>query len=284
MSTTFWIKIENWEKYQPRKDLKKPWYFALSNTLAEDSDFYDFSHGEFKAWIYLMSKASQKTSSTIRVVPAHAERVCNISTEDLSSAIEKLQLLGALVIIKNPELVRDDVDSRTEHVQIADGSCTEGVHTPTCRVEESRGEEKKQDKKKAEETSTPPVFGNGEMGAIEPFSQSKILMAPLSKVPKNLQQVWIDQWGDQRWIIKTLEKTFQKRLAAGAGTNEDWSKTFTTWLFSERDKPKSKHIKVPTEPSYELTQEQAWDVFQANLKARGVDSFIKLFPGTKGAH
>ena len=84
------IQIKNWEKHNPRKDYKRPVWFAVDNRMIEDPKFYDFSGDEFRAWIYLLSQASQQNSDSPNVFPEHAERVCLIPKKAVQSAIVKL--------------------------------------------------------------------------------------------------------------------------------------------------------------------------------------------------
>lgn len=98
MGDAFTVTISNWEKFNPRKDYKRPWWFALSNRLMEDSDFYSFNDGEFRAWIYILSQASQHLSGTVRIGFSHADRVCNVRPKNLKSAISKLKRIGAITI------------------------------------------------------------------------------------------------------------------------------------------------------------------------------------------
>jgi hypothetical protein len=84
------LKIENWEKYNPRKDIKNPSWFAFSNRMIEDPDLYELSHGEFRAWVYCLSRASQKNSSVFEIDLRHAKRICNIDAEDFEQMIKKL--------------------------------------------------------------------------------------------------------------------------------------------------------------------------------------------------
>lgn len=93
------IKITKWADYNPRKDFKKPWWFALSNTLVEDSDFFSFNHGEFKTWIYILSQASKKKCESINVDLNHADRVSNISKKDFLSSIKKLESMQMITVI-----------------------------------------------------------------------------------------------------------------------------------------------------------------------------------------
>jgi hypothetical protein len=103
------VKILKWEKFNPRKDVKRPHWFALDNDLVEDDSFFSFNHGEFKTWIYLLSKASKKQNPEIEVFFDAAFRKANISKDDFISALEKLEQNGAVKV------------TRTESVRVRTG-------------------------------------------------------------------------------------------------------------------------------------------------------------------
>lgn len=86
----FTVTIKNWEKYNPRKDVKHTSWFRCDNRILEDPDFYSFTHSEIVAWIYLLSMASQKNSATITVNTARSHRVCGLDSTVVNSAIQKL--------------------------------------------------------------------------------------------------------------------------------------------------------------------------------------------------
>lgn len=98
------IIIKNWEKYNGRKDIKKPWWFKLSNTLLEDSQFYSMTGEEIKAWIYLLSQASKHQSGAVYLDEDHATRVCWVKIDGLKSLLKKLEQYQ--IISKNPYAIR----------------------------------------------------------------------------------------------------------------------------------------------------------------------------------
>jgi hypothetical protein len=102
------VKILKWEKHNPRKDVKRPSWFALDNGAVDDDEFFHFNHGEFKAWIYLLSKASKKQDPVVRIYFEAAERKANISRKDFESAIEKLKSLGIVTVDVTPTLRESD--------------------------------------------------------------------------------------------------------------------------------------------------------------------------------
>lgn len=122
-SNSITVEILNWDKFCPRKNLKATSWLRLSNKLLEDPDFFEFSHSELMAWIYILSLASQKQSSTVRVNFSHADRICRLKQKDLESALEKLTQL---------QCVRVD-DTRTTHA--CDTDDTHTAHHVTERNE-----------------------------------------------------------------------------------------------------------------------------------------------------
>jgi hypothetical protein len=85
------VEIVNWEKYNPRKDIKHPRWFAFDNRMLEASQFFEFSADELKAWIYLLCQASQRSNPVVRVSFEHAERVCGVKKRYFLEALKKLE-------------------------------------------------------------------------------------------------------------------------------------------------------------------------------------------------
>lgn len=92
------IEILNWEKYNPRKDYKRPWWFALSNTITSDDIFSEFSDAEFKAWIHILCTASVQNSYRPQLFFKKIESACGIKKKSLIGAVQKLETLGVIKI------------------------------------------------------------------------------------------------------------------------------------------------------------------------------------------
>lgn len=92
------VKIKGWEKYNPRKDVKRPSWFRLDHGLFDDPEFYDFTHGELCAWIYILCQASRKNAGTITLNQAHFERIGRLPLDVLNSALRKLEQLGVVTV------------------------------------------------------------------------------------------------------------------------------------------------------------------------------------------
>lgn len=92
------VEILNWDRFQPRKDVKAPSWFRLSHSLFEDHEFYDFTHTEIVAWIYILSLASKKSSATVAINQQHVERVGRLKWKEFHVALEKLQFIQCILV------------------------------------------------------------------------------------------------------------------------------------------------------------------------------------------
>lgn len=90
------IELCNWDKHNPRKDFKSPRWFAMSNRMLESAEFYSFSGDEIRAWLYVLSQASQKNSSKVQLYFEHADRVCRVNKKCLLATLQKLENIGAV--------------------------------------------------------------------------------------------------------------------------------------------------------------------------------------------
>jgi len=84
------LKINNWDKYNPRNDVKKPSWFRLEHEIFDGSDFVEFNSDELLAFIYILAMASRENKGgSVCLNTVHAERN-RIKEKTLRSVIEKL--------------------------------------------------------------------------------------------------------------------------------------------------------------------------------------------------
>lgn len=88
---TIELTINNWDTYNPRKDLKATSWLRFQNSIFEDPQFYDFSHSEICFWVYVLCCASKRQCQTIIINISHAERIGRFSYETIKNSIEKLK-------------------------------------------------------------------------------------------------------------------------------------------------------------------------------------------------
>lgn len=115
------VEIVQWSRHQPRKDIKHPTWFAMSNRILEDSKLFELTDAEWKALLYIFSQASQQNSQHVKIVYAHAKRVCDISEKVLNSTISRLCNAGVTRVSREC-----DVDVR---VTLRDIQYTQDKHT-----------------------------------------------------------------------------------------------------------------------------------------------------------
>jgi hypothetical protein len=105
------VEIINWDKFNPRKDFKTPTWFACSNGLFDNHEFFDFSHTEMLSWIYILSLASKKKSKVVTIHWSHLEKVGRIKQKEFLAAIQKLQRNQCVQLTTNHLYVAREVTS-----------------------------------------------------------------------------------------------------------------------------------------------------------------------------
>lgn len=96
------VEIINWDRHQPRKDIKHPTWFALSNRILEDSKLFQLNSDDWKVLLYVFCQASQQNSSKALISFYHAKRVCEIPEKTMRSALDKL----AYAHVTRPYVIR----------------------------------------------------------------------------------------------------------------------------------------------------------------------------------
>ena len=92
LKKTITIKFQNWDKHQPRKDYRRPHWFALSNDFALDAKLFEFTSEEKLCLIFLLCEASRQNKlGEVEILPDHWCRIVGLSTKVLSQALEKIE-------------------------------------------------------------------------------------------------------------------------------------------------------------------------------------------------
>ncbi len=104
------ITFKQWEKWNPRKDIKQPSWFAMSNRITEDDDIQTLTDSEFRAFVHLTCLASQKSRPPVVVNLDKAVRVTGIKR---ATFLETITKLAGLEIISS-EPVREAYAIRTD--------------------------------------------------------------------------------------------------------------------------------------------------------------------------
>lgn len=112
----FELEIINWEKYNPRKDLRHPWWFAFSNRFFFDAQFAHFSHEELLFWIYILCEASLQNKKHVLILEAAYKRN-GFNFKLAKSAISKLITCTALKVTPVPTEQNRTEQDKTEQTK-----------------------------------------------------------------------------------------------------------------------------------------------------------------------
>lgn len=87
------VTIPNWKKYNKfeSKRLKNPSWFALSNKVHLDPEFYEFTAEEFRCWICVMCECSMKNLDSCLIIPRFHADLFQISVDSILSCLFKLK-------------------------------------------------------------------------------------------------------------------------------------------------------------------------------------------------
>lgn len=90
------IKFKNWDKYNKRqKDIKRPYWFAMSNDIFFDAFYIDLSEQERQSFIWLLCEASRQNKyGELEVSEKQFSQVTGYKISVLSAIVDKLLKSG----------------------------------------------------------------------------------------------------------------------------------------------------------------------------------------------
>ena len=68
----------------------------MNNSILEDTDVYNLTDSEFRAWVYILSQASKKRCPTVTIDFDYSERVCRVPPKSLVSFVKKFSMKSIL--------------------------------------------------------------------------------------------------------------------------------------------------------------------------------------------
>jgi hypothetical protein len=85
------INIKNWEKFNPRKDVKSTSWFRFENNFFDDPDFYCLKNDQKLIWIYLLSISSKEYCSAIKINSIQMQEILKIPENFIFETLTKLE-------------------------------------------------------------------------------------------------------------------------------------------------------------------------------------------------
>lgn len=107
------IEVINWEKYNPRKDVKHSSWLRLENKTWRDPKLFDLSNDEKMVWIAVLCIASEENKSTFFISINQIALNLRIKTNVVEATIEKLQQLELVHVHVTDTLRMRDGHERT---------------------------------------------------------------------------------------------------------------------------------------------------------------------------
>jgi hypothetical protein len=106
------VEIMNWDKFNPRRDVKSTSWLRLQNTFWQDHKFFELDNDGKMVWIALLSTASQEQKGMIEINPDLIGAVLKVSSKKVKKVLEILEKKQCVRI--SDELRDVDVPTRTD--------------------------------------------------------------------------------------------------------------------------------------------------------------------------
>lgn len=115
------IEIVNFEKYNPRKDIKKPSWFAFHNDFFLHPVLGNLSPQELKIWLFMLAERSRRQKKTFRISEKSVTTFCKVYAKYLHSVVKVLKSEGMVKIvnIENDEEL-NETTSRERNATLQD--------------------------------------------------------------------------------------------------------------------------------------------------------------------
>ena len=206
------ITFSNWEKYQPRKDIKSPTWVAVKNDFAINQNFHKFLKDEKLCFIYLLCEASKTNKNGMVIIDFdyHSE-LFKISIDTIKQTIEKL---------KDNGICTQSVRARTRSER------TRALQTDST---DSTGQDKTNKQSSAIVANAPEtVFNLDELYQLYPLKKGKSLgMEKLKRVIRSQKD-----FDDFKTAINKYTQDIKSK-----GTEPRYIKQFSTFVGSDKIQP-----------------------------------------------
>ena len=87
----YYVSVNKWSDFNPRKDLKNPTWFRMENRFLESVTGLALTNDERVIWIYLLSQRTKTAHDLFAISSSHVSFVCRVQLSELESCLKKLQ-------------------------------------------------------------------------------------------------------------------------------------------------------------------------------------------------
>lgn len=111
------IEVVNWDKYNPRADVKRPSWFRFEHEFALSSEFFDLDCEQKWLWIIVLSFTNQKNGGPIVWHSKYVEATTRVGAEKQDATLDLFNKIGMIKIRRNVDVTRT---SRARHADVTD--------------------------------------------------------------------------------------------------------------------------------------------------------------------
>jgi len=108
------IEIINWDKYNPRKDLKSMSWFRLESNIAVDPKLHSLTVEGRWLWVCLLSIAAQQMAASFDVDISYLSRISGVKEKSIKAELKKLE--GKQLVHVSVRNMNESVRATNENV------------------------------------------------------------------------------------------------------------------------------------------------------------------------
>jgi len=202
LSDTITIKFKNWDKYNKRqKDIKRPYWFAMSNEIFLDPFYSELTDQERQAFIWLLCEASRQNKyGEVEISKRLFHQITGYKCSVLDATIHKLLKSGR-----------------------AAGSRQDGGRIATAT---------RQDKTEQDRTEQDITLGASEKNSLshpEAFAELHEFFLERGVKPE-ITLAWEQTFPESSWVIQEVRKAIAWETANTSRRKINFGRFMTNWL------------------------------------------------------
>ena len=245
----YYVSINKWDDFNPRKDLKNPTWFRMENRFLESVTGLALTNDERVIWIYLLAQRTKTRHHLFAISSSHVSFVCKVQLSEIETCLKKLQDCDLISInvgkngrlkkartgpVQNPNVSvqnlcstrrdgteRDETRRYTGTSDDVSGSVTADAEVALTNLDKIS----KLYKVWNEVTASEKKLGMVVLGKISP-AREKLVLAALKFEP------CLDEW--EKIFRKVVASDF---LSGRAKTDRPWSAKFD-WVMNPNNTTK----------------------------------------------
>jgi hypothetical protein len=147
------VKITNWEKWNPKRDVKNPLWFKFQNMFFVSHDVYELLPTQKLVFIYLLCERSRRNEEWILVNTELAAQHLKCTETDVLEAIKVLQVSEMIETSATKKISRRK-PTLSRELELPEKTLSRDLELPDKKIalEEKREEENRQEENRQEET------------------------------------------------------------------------------------------------------------------------------------